>query len=261
MKNLISVFSILFAAIMCFTMSACENKKNKSTDSESAAQNTSEIVITEYQVGTHDGYDYELWKNDAASGTMTLGEGGAFTCQWYKNGSGSNILFRSGRRFGSTHTFDQVGDISIKYTASYYNTTGTSYLSVYGWLHTPDDLSKLVEYYIVDNYYGDYHPGRGGSAVPDSKFEIPGEGTYNVYTRKMFQQSSVAGPDKYDFTQYISVRTEKRLSGTISVTEHFKKWKELGLDMSGNLYEAMMKIEGYESSGSAGISENVITIK
>jgi len=259
MKKSIAVYSVLLAVIMCFTLSAC-SKKNKSADNNSAAQNSSEIVITEYQVGTNDGYDYEFWKNESAAGAMTLGEGGAFHCQWSSRGSGSNILFRSGRRFGSTHTFDQVGDISIKYTASYYNPSGTSYLSVYGWLYTPDDLSKLVEFYIVDNYHGDYHPGREGSGVPDGRFEIPGEGTYNVYTRKMYQQSSVAGTGKYDFTQYISVRTEKRLSGTISVSKHFKKWQELGLDMSGNLYEAMMKVEGYQSSGTAYITENIITV-
>ena len=55
------------------------------------------------------------------------------------------------------------------------------------------------------------------------------------------------------------MRTSKRTSGTISVTEHFKAWEKLGMKL-GNLYEASLTIEGYQSNGWADVYSNTITI-
>jgi hypothetical protein len=51
-------------------------------------------VITENQLGTVDGYDYELWK-DYGTTEMTLTGGGTFTYSWSDI---NNALFRSGRK-------------------------------------------------------------------------------------------------------------------------------------------------------------------
>jgi len=210
-------------------------------------------TVTSNELGSYDGYDYEFWKNNNASGKMTVGNKGTFSCEWTSNGAGSNILFRSGRRFSATQTFRQVGDITFNYSAS-YSPAGTSYLSVYGWTRSP-----LVEYYIVENYQNG-HPGMWNSPTSYGSFKIEGEGTYNIYKTQMNNAPSIDGNGK-SFPQYISVRTERRTSGTISVTEHFKAWEKAGLDMSGKLYESMMKVEGYQSSGSAKITKNTLTIK
>ena len=61
------------------------------------------------------------------------------------------------------------------------------------------------------------------------------------------------------FKQYWSVRTSKRTSGTISVTEHFKKWESLGMPM-GKLCEVALNVEGYQSSGYADVYKNNLTI-
>jgi len=214
------------------------------------------LSITYNSRGTYDGYDYEFWKNENASGIMTLGPGGTFSCEWAKsnNTNNGNILFRSGKRFGSSQTYKQVGDISFKYAALFQpNNGGASYLSIYGWTQNP-----LVEYYIVENYLGSYHPGSAGTFK--GSFTIAGEGTYDIYTRDMKNAPAIEGSGLYNFTQYISVRTVKRTSGTISVTKHFDEWEKAGLNMKGTLYEAMMKIEGYNNSGSAEITENILTI-
>jgi len=210
-------------------------------------------TITSNDRGTYDGYDYEFWSNSNASGKMTLGDAGTFTCEWNNTGPGGNILFRSGKRFGSSQTHSSVGNISISYSAKYSPSGGgASYLSVYGWTQNP-----LVEYYIVENYLGGYHPGSNGSHR--GSFSID-DGTYDIYTRNMYKQPAIQGSGLYDFTQYISVRTSKRSSGTISVSEHFKKWSSLGLDMSGSLYEVMMKVEGYNNNGTAEITKNTLSI-
>jgi len=236
--------SFLFLFLIILIFSGCKSDGTGET----------KILITSNERGTLDGYDYEFWKNNAGKGKMILGLAGTFKCEWENGGNGSNILFRSGKRFGSTQTYDKYGNITFTYNADYNPVSpGVSYLSIYGWTQRP-----LVEFYIVDNYLGGYHPGSSG--VKKGSFTIEGEGTYTIYTRDMKQQPAIEGSGRYDFTQYISVRSEKRSSGTISVTKHFDEWKKAGLDMSGKLYETMMKVEGYNSSGSAEITENTLTI-
>jgi endo-1,4-beta-xylanase len=157
-------------------------------------------------------------------------------------------LFRSGRKFGSTQTHQQIGTISIKYNAPAYSPNGNSYLSVYGWTKSP-----LVEFYIVDSW-GSWRPPGGTSK---GQVTIDGE-TYDIYETTRTQQPSIDGTQT--FQQYWSVRTTKRTSGTISVTEHFNAWTAKGMNMSGKMYEVAFKVEGYQSSGSAEITENILSI-
>ena len=93
-------------------------------------------TITNNEMGNHSGYDYELWK-DYGNTSMTLNNGGAFSAGWNNIG---NALFRKGKKFDSTRTHHQLGNISIIYNAS-FNPGGNSYLCVYGWTQSP-----LAEY-------------------------------------------------------------------------------------------------------------------
>ncbi|MDR0503567.1 MAG: glycoside hydrolase family 11 protein [Treponema sp.] len=250
MKKLKSICFIVSAAIIGFALIGCLGTEAQTQKTEIF---TGEIITSNERGKNDDGYDYEFWRSsDNVSGKMTLGEDGAFSCEW---GGGGNILFRTGKRYNATQPHSAYGDFSIKYSAKYNpGTSGVSYLSVYGWTRNP-----LVEYYIVENYAGSYHPGSSGTKK--GTFTIDGEGTYEVFSRDMKQQPAIAGPGKYDFVQYISVRTQKRTSGTISVTRHFEEWDKLGLDMSGGLYEVMMKVEGYNSIGTAVLTENTLIIR
>jgi endo-1,4-beta-xylanase len=226
------------------------------------------VTVTEYVFGgftgstltktgttTNNGYSVELWnQNNTGTASMTLGAGGTFKCNW----SGiENVLFRSGRKFGSTQTHSQIGDISIEYNATSFSTTGSvGYLSVYGWVQSgsPD---KLIEYYIVDNY-GSYNPGSGGTVK--GTVTIDG-GTYTIYEKPMTNKPSIQG-NNTNFKQYLSVRNSKRTSGTISVSQHFQAWADKGLTSisNGKLYEAALKVEGYQNNGSAEIQKNILSI-
>jgi len=201
------------------------------------------LTLTSNATGTYDGWDYEFWKDSGGSGTMTLNGGGTFSAQW----SGiNNILFRMGKKFDSTKTHQQIGTIVDTYSAS-YSPNGNSYLAIYGWTVDP-----LVEYYIVDSW-GNWRPP---GASPIGSISIDG-GTYDIYRTTRVNQPSIRGTATFD--QYWSVRTSKRTSGTISVSQHFNKWESLGLRM-GKMYEVALLVEGYQSSGSANITCHTLTI-
>lgn len=199
--------------------------------------------ITSNETGTHDGYDYEFWKDSGGSGSMTLKSGGTFSCEW---SNVNNILFRKGRKFDETKTHQQLGNISVDYGVSYYP-SGNSYLCVYGWTTNP-----LVEYYIVESW-GDWRPP---GATSKGTITVDG-GTYDIYETTRTNQPSIIGTAT--FQQYWSVRRSKKTSGTISVSEHFKAWESRGMQM-GNMYEVALTVEGYQSSGSADVYSHSLSI-
>ena len=198
-------------------------------------------VITENGTGNIDGYNYSLWK-DRGNTKMTLLGGGKFSCEWNNI---NNALFRIGKVWDCTKTWEQLGTISCAYSAD-YRPNGNSYLCVYGWTRNP-----LIEYYIVDSWGSWRPPGTNSMGV----ITVDG-GTYDIYTSDRINQPSIDGTST--FKQFWSVRTEKRTSGTISVSEHFKAWTNKGLQL-GLFYEAALTVEGYQSSGSATINQNDIT--
>jgi hypothetical protein len=199
-------------------------------------------TLTSNQTGSIDGYDYELWK-DSGTTSMTLNGGGKFRCSWSNI---NNALFRIGKKFDSTQTYQQLGNISVDYGCD-YQPNGNSYLCVYGWTKSP-----LVEYYIVESWGSWRPPG----ATSKGTITVDG-GTYDVYETTRTNQPSIIGTAT--FQQYWSVRTSKRTSGTISVTQHFNKWANKGMTL-GKMYECALTVEGYQSSGSADVYSNTITI-
>ena len=199
-------------------------------------------VITENKIGSEDGYDYELWK-DSGNTSMTLTGGGTFSCEWSNI---NNALFRKGVKFDCTKTYKEIGNITIDFDAD-YNPNGNSYLCVYGWTRDP-----LVEYYIVEAWGSWRPPG----AASKGTVNIDG-GTYDIYETDRINQPSIDG--NTTFKQYWSVRQDKRTSGTINVSSHFAAWENMGMPM-GKLYEAALNVEGYQSSGSATIKKNTLSV-
>lgn len=200
-------------------------------------------ALTSNEIGNHDGYDYEFWKDAGGSGSMTLNSGGTFSANW---SNVNNILFRKGKKFDETQTHQQIGNMSIDFGVN-YQPSGNSYLTVYGWAVDP-----LVEYYIVDSWGSWRPPGANAKGT----VYIDGD-TYDIYETTRVNQPSIKGDTT--FQQYWSVRRNKRTSGTISVSEHFKAWENHGMPM-GKMYEVALTIEGYQSSGSANVYQNNLII-
>ena len=205
-------------------------------------------VHTNNIIDRYGDFDFELWSQNAGEDvSMTLTGGGTFMCHWDK---AFNVLFRMGRKLGSVMDYKQYGEITIDYAAEHNITRGdVSYLCVYGWTENP-----MTEFYVVDNH-GSYKPP--GGVGFKQRIEVDG-GQYDVYVATRTEQPSIQGTQT--FQQYFSVRRDKRTEGTISLHEHFKAWGELGMDVSGVLYEVALCVEGYKSSGNANIYRHILTI-
>ncbi|MFW5960156.1 MAG: glycoside hydrolase family 11 protein, partial [Chitinivibrionales bacterium] len=201
-------------------------------------------TVTQSETGSYGDVDYELWnQDDQGTATMTINEDGTFSCEW----SGiENVLFRTGEKLGSDQTYQEMGDINVEFGAD-YNPDGNSYLCIYGWTEDP-----LVEYYIVESWGSWRPPGEGqqGSITVDGA-------SYDLFVTERVNKPSIQGNATFD--QYWSVRTSKRTSGTIPVSEHFEAWEENGLNM-GNMYEVALTVEGYQSEGSADVHTYSINI-
>lgn len=216
----------------------------------------------DYRVGTtSDGYDYELWNQNYTGNVSWDGEttpGGGFWCKW--DGI-ENILFRKGKKLGSTKSYKEYGGVTVDYEVE-YTPKGNSYLCIYGWVERCKGQYPTVEYYIVDAW-GDWRPPGNeellGTVDSDGK-------SYDIYRSVRYNQPSINGTET--FYQYWSVRKNgtnpavvnqtRTLEGRITVSNHFAAWEKAGLDMSGQMYEVSLNVEGYRSSGEANVKKNVL---
>jgi hypothetical protein len=182
-------------------------------------------------------YSWSIWSSGSGGCITPYGVGAAFKATWNNAG---DFLAREGFQWDETKTYDQYGTISADYA---YTKTGSaggySYIGIYGWSNNP-----LIEFYIVDDWYGSGPPTAGGALK--GSFDVDG-GTYKIYTHTQTNQPSIHG--MATFVQFFSIRQTPRQCGHISVTEHFKKWAGLAMTL-GKMYEAKLLVEAGGGSGS-----------
>jgi len=195
------------------------------------------------------GYNYELWRS-GSSGTMTVfGTGAAFKASWNNSG---DFLARVGLKWNSNQTYSQLGTIGADYNYTKSGSAGGySFIGIYGW-----STGTLVEYYIVDDWFGTGPAPTGGGNLQGS-LTIDG-GNYNIYTHQQVNQPSITGSNA-TFMQFFSVRQTPRQCGHISISEHFKKWAALKMNM-GNMEEAKILLEAGGGSGSIEYTYGAMTV-
>ncbi|TKA80074.1 hypothetical protein B0A55_02476 [Friedmanniomyces simplex] len=181
--------------------------------------------------GTNGGYYYSFWTDGTGAVTYTNGNGGEYSVKW--TGNAGNFVAGKGWATGAARDIAFSGD---------YAPDGNSYLSVYGWTTSP-----LHEYYITEDF-GTYNPGSGGTKM--GTVETDGS-TYDIYTATRTNAASIVGTST--FTQFWSVRRDKRTNGTVTTGNHFAAWSKLGMAMGTYNYQ-ILATEGYDSSGSASIT-------
>ena len=187
--------------------------------------------------GTSNGFAYSIWSSGSGGCITTYGVGAAFKATWNNSG---DFLAGMGFQWNETKKYDQYGTVSADYSYTKSGSGGGwSYIGIYGWSNSP-----LIEFYIVDDWFGSNPPNGGGTQK--GTLDVDGA-TYKIYTHQQVNQPSIHGTTT--FTQYFSVRQTARQCGHISVTEHFKKWAALGMPL-GVMASARLLAEAGGGSGS-----------
>jgi endo-1,4-beta-xylanase len=206
-------------------------------------------------------YGYEMWTQGGNNNKLTWfgpnqGGGAAFRAEW---NNPDDFLGRVDYYWGSGGLFTSYKNIyaDFNYIRSGRSTAGNySYIGIYGWARNPSaakEEEKLIEYYIVEDWFGNQWQSdtspmgtatTGGSEV-GSGYTLNGS-TYKVIKNVRENKPSIDGTKT--FTQYFSIRQTLRKTGTISITEHFKKWDALGMKL-GNMYECKFLVEAGGGTG------------
>ena len=249
------IASAFTAAVMCMTMLPNVPSLN-TADAASVGQKLSVGNGQNQHKGVCDNFSYEVWLDTTGgSGSMTLGSGATFKAEWSASVPSGNFLARRGLDFGSTKKATDYDYIGLDYEADYRQTgsnSGNSRLCVYGWFQNKGAAGNvpLVEYYIIEDWV-DWCPDGNGKMVT-----IDGA-QYKIFKNSHSGPSINSGYETFE--QYFSVRQDKRKSGHITVSDHFKAWANEGWGI-GNLYEVALNAEGWQSSGYADITKlNVYT--
>jgi endo-1,4-beta-xylanase len=205
-------------------------------------------------------YGYEMWTQGGNNNKLiwygpNQGGGAAFRAEW---NNPNDFLGRVGYFWGNGSVYTAYKNIfcDFNYTRSGRNTAGNySYIGIYGWSRNPGAANaneRLIEYYIVDDWFGNqWQPDTGPMGLGTTGGSVIGNFTvdgasYNIVKNTRNNAPSIDGTKT--FTQIFSIRQTVRQCGTISVTEHFKKWESLGLTL-GNLYEAKFLVEAGGGTG------------
>jgi endo-1,4-beta-xylanase len=203
---------------------------------------------------------YEMW-TEGGSGNKLMwfgadkGGGSAFRAEW---NNPNDFLGRVGYYWGNGSTYATYKNIyaDFNYTRSGRETAGDySYIGIYGWSKNNSASNaneRLIEYYIVEDWFGNQWQAdtgpmgtstTGGSAI--GTIAVDGA-TYDIIKNVRENKPSIDG--NKTFTQIFSIRKTLRKCGSISVTEHFKKWENLGLTL-GNMYESKFLVEAGGGTG------------
>jgi hypothetical protein len=191
-------------------------------------------------------YTYTIWSSGSGGCITPYGKEAAYKATWNNSG---DFLARVGLQWNETQTYEQLGTISADFA---YTKTGSgggySFIGIYGWSNNP-----LIEYYIVEDWYGSGPPTGGGTLK--GTFSVDG-GTYKVYTHTQTNQPSIHGTAT--FPQFFSVRQTARQCGHISITDHFKQWAAYGMNL-GKMYEAKVLVEVGGGAGSIDFTTATVT--
>lgn len=189
------------------------------------------------------GYGYELWADGSGSGCMTVhGVDATFSAEWT---GVDDFLARVGLDFNQTQTHSQVGTIKADFSETKTDDGGLTYIGIYGWTVEP-----LTEFYIMEDWGTQKPGGTSSDGTPRDfagNFDADGE-TYDVWTKLRENKPAITG-DSETFLQYFSIRQTARQCGTISVSEHFQQWEQLGLSL-GKLHEVKLLVEAQFNTGS-----------
>lgn len=213
---------------------------------ESMTANAADLL----EQGTHEGLDWELWNQDnQGTVNMELSGIGGFTAEW------SDTLdseFSTGKIWKSEQPeVDSMGDIRMHYAVSDFESDGVLYFGAHGWTQ-----ENRVEFFIIENFNDWRPPGDNAKLIDSITVDDHIYDVYEIY-------NSISPVEPIDIIpKYFSVRREgdTSMNGNINVSEHFRQWEKLGLDIGSKLYQVSFAVTPYNSSGYADVQMNYMTI-
>jgi hypothetical protein len=176
--------------------------------------------------GSYGSYQWQLWSN-TTTGCLTTYSDGAFSANWNSSG---DLLAGVGLKFDATKTYQEIGIFSADFAERKTGTAGTySYIGIHAWTKDPS-----FEIYIVEDSFN----------VPPPKPSAPLLGTLTVDggTYDIYKDVVTSAGDS--ITELSSIRRPTRSCGHISISEHFAKWTELGVQLG-----KMQLVEVFVESG------------
>ncbi len=206
---------------------------------------------TEYcssnQTGTVGSFGWSVWSSGSGGCITPYPNSAAFKATWNNPGG---FLARAGFQWNETKTYDQYGTVGADFAYTKTGTAGSySYIGIYGWSSSP-----LIEYYIVEDWFGTGGPPTGGGTLKGTF--TADSGTYKIYTLTQNNQPSIHG--NTTFEQFFSIRQTRRQCGHITLTDHFNEWKTLNMTL-GKMYEAKLLVEAGGGTGSIDFSVGNMT--
>ncbi len=199
------------------------------------------------------GYGYELWAEGSGTGCMRVhGVDATFSAEW---NDVEDFLARVGLDYNQNQKHTQIGEIKLEFAETKEEVGGgLTYIGVYGWTVNP-----LREFYILDDWGEEKPGGFSSDGTPRDEvgtLEADGE-IYDVWKKTRENKPSIIGDATFD--QYFSIRRTARQCGTISVSEHFRNWEQLGLQL-GNFHEVKLLLESQFNSGNIKVTKAKFTV-
>ncbi|KAJ3825840.1 concanavalin A-like lectin/glucanase domain-containing protein [Lentinula raphanica] len=183
--------------------------------------------------GTSNGYFYSVYSDSTVTGTYTNGAAGEYTLTW---GGTGDVVAGKGWATG--------GPMSVVYSGT-YEPDGNSYLSVYGIEYHQSLFEGWRKQLTSVQSYGDYDPSTGGTYKGTCSSD---GGEYDIYTQTRTNAPSIQGTAT--FQQYWSIRTAKRVGGTVTTGNHYACWEAVGLEL-GTFNYMILATEAYSSTGTS----------
>ncbi|MCL1932453.1 MAG: glycoside hydrolase family 11 protein [Candidatus Azobacteroides sp.] len=245
--------------LVCCLWAACvSNKVQKEKDTDPCIRDTKLVGGTTFTSNSEGNqplsgspYGYEMWTEGGNNNRLTWyganqGGGAAFRAEWNEP---NDFLGRIGYFWNQGKPYADYKDVycDFNYTRSADGSAGHySYIGIYGWSRNP-----MVEWYIVDDWFGEGIIGpstMGNGASKKGEFTMDG-GTYFIYEAVRPAGSGNIEGSNEPFSQFFSIRQTRRECGTISITEHFKKWERIGLKLGKNMYDVKFLVEAGGGTG------------
>ena len=244
-KILSALTAAIISSCICFTSAASAVNGTVYAESEDLIFHVNRENDSFFGT-TDDGFIYDVWvygeKETDRSGSATIRKDGSISVEWdiKKETLRGDFIFRYGLEYESGTDPLEQGEIKIDYDADYSSgELGNSQLGVYGC------FDPKTEFYIIDDWVN-WRPTK-----PNCKTVVIDDAEYDLLAFYETGGDLDADPER-ERRRYYSIRKQPRSSGTITVSEHFKAWAELGWCLEELRYVTFY-VEGWKSEGSAEI--------